>query len=339
MTFAVPSQFRQVFLQQRPEGIPQAEHFGIRTVPMPELAEGQFLVRVHYLSVDPAMRGWVSAVGNYSTPVPIGGVMTSFSSGEVVLSRNAWYPVGVRLMGMFGWQEYAVCDGSEVKRQIQDPNEPLNLSLGILGLNGLTAYFGLLDVGRPIAGDTVVVSTAAGAVGSAVGQIAKIQGCRVIGIAGGPEKVQWCKDIGYDFALDYKRGNLSAQLSAMCPNGINVYFDNTSGEITDAILPLLAVGARVVICGTASVSSWSPWPAGPRVARHLLVKRARMQGFLCMDYEARYNEGVNTLKTWIKRGRLTHREDILDGLERAPGSIADLYRGDNSGKRLIKLVA
>jgi NADPH-dependent curcumin reductase CurA len=339
VTSAVPLQYRQIFLRQRPDGIPQAEHFGIRTVPTPELGEGQFLVRVHYLSVDPAMRGWLSAAGNYFTPVPIGGVMSSFASGEVMLSRHEGYPVGARLMGMFGWQEYAVCDGSEVKRRIQDADEPLSLSLGILGLNGLTAYFGLMDVGRPIAGDTVVVSTAAGAVGSAVGQIARIQGCRVIGIAGGPEKVRWCKDIGYDFAIDYKQGDLGSRLSALCPDGVNVYFDNTSGEISDAVLPLLAVGARVAVCGTASVSSWSPWPMGPRVARHLLVKRARMQGFLCMDYEARYNEGIIALKSWIKRGRLKHREDILDGLERAPGSIADLYRGDNAGKRLIRLVA
>ncbi len=336
---AVPSQYRQIFLRQRPDGIPQPEHFGIRTVPMPELSEGQFLVRNHYLSVDPAMRGWVSAVGNYSTPVPLGAVMPSYASGEIVLSHHPDYEVGSRVMGMLGWQEFAVCNGSEIKRRIQDKDEPLSLSLGILGLNGFTAYFGLIDIGAPKDGDVVVVSTAAGAVGSAVGQIAKIKGCRVIGIAGGAEKVRWCKDIGFDDAVDYKRAGFSSQLAALCPNGVNVFFDNTCGAISDAVMPLLANGASVVVCGTASVSSWTPWPMGPRVERHLLVKRARMQGFLAMDYEHRYNEAVICLKNWLYKGRLKHREDILDGLEGAPGSIRDLYRGDNAGKRLIRLVA
>ena len=202
----------------------------------------------------------------------------------------------------------------------------------------MTAYFGLLDVGQPKPGDTVVVSTAAGAVGSAVGQIAKIMGYRTIGIAGGPAKVAQCREMfGYDAAIDYKSDNFASALSASCPNGINVYFDNTGGTISDAVLRHLAVGARVVICGTASISNWDPWPSGPRPERHLLVKRARMQGFVIFDYAPRFDEALARLARWIRDGRLRYAEDVLEGIEHAPGAIAGLYRGENIGKRLIKI--
>jgi NADPH-dependent curcumin reductase len=329
---------RQVRLKARPSGIPQAEHFEIVEAPVPEPAEGQILVRNIFLSVDPAMRGWVSNVANYSEPVPIGAVMRSFTIGRVAASRHPEFRPGEFVTGLFGWQDYAAVDGSSVQRRITETDLPVSTALGVLGLNGLTAYFAFLELGQPKPNETVVVSTAAGAVGSCVGQIAKIKGCRTVGIAGGPRKVELCRnEFGYDVALDYRAGDLGANIAEACPNGVDVYFDNTSGEISDAVLKNLAVGARVIICGTASVASWNPAPLGPRVERHLLVKRARMQGFLLFDYVDRYAEGLRQLTEWVRAGRIHYREDILDGIEQAPGSIAGLYRGDNLGKRLIRI--
>jgi hypothetical protein len=334
----LPQTNRQVRLKSRPSGIPQAEHFEIAETPVPTLRDTEFLVRNDFLSVEPAMRGWVSAVANYATPVGIGEVMRSFSAGTVIASRHPGYAEGDQVMGMLGWQDCAVSDGSSITRKVKETDLPLSLSLGVLGLNGVTAYFGLLDVGQLRAGDTVVVSTAAGAVGSAVGQIAKLSGCRTVGLTGGPEKVALCTDeFGYDAAIDYKAGNVAAALAAACPRGVDVYFDNTAGAISDAVLAQLAPGARVVICGTASISSWDPPPTGPRVERHLLVKRARMQGFLIFDYQHRYEEAVARLAAWVRDGRLRYREDIVDGIEHCPGAIAELYRGENLGKRLVRL--
>jgi len=329
---------RQVRLKSRPTGIPQSDNFEIVTTSLPDIADRQFVVRNEYLSVEPAMRGWVSAVANYSTPVAIGEVMRAFSAGRVVASRNPNYREGDAVMGMLGWQEYAISDGSTITRKVKEKDLPLSLSLGVLGLNGVTAYFGLLDVGQPRPGDTVVVSTAAGAVGSAVGQIAKLTGCRTVGLTGGPVKCKLCREeFGYDEAIDYKAGALGDALARACPLGVDVYFDNTAGPISDAVLPQLAMGARVVICGTASVASWDPPPIGPRVERHLLVKRARMAGLLIFDYQHRYEEAVARLADWVRDGRLRYREDILDGIENCPGAIAELYRGENLGKRLIHL--
>jgi len=306
--------------------------------PLPALGDGQVLVRNVYLSVEPAMRGWVSAVANYSEPVALGAVMRSIAAGHVVESRHPNFHAGDRVVGMFGWQDFAAVDTDAIQRKVEDRDVPLSAWLGVLGVNGLTAYFGLLDVGQPKAGETVVVSTAAGSVGSCVGQIARIKGCRAVGIAGGPAKVALCRDaFGFDAAFDYKGGDLDARLAEACPSGVDVYFDNTSGAISDAVLKRLNVGARVVICGTASVASWDPPPQGPRVERHLLVKRARMQGFLIFDYASRYDEGVAELARWVREGRLKYREDILDGIEQAPDAIAGLYRGENLGKRLIRI--
>ena len=335
----LPNTNRQVRLKSRPAGIPQAEHFEITEAPVPEPEEGQFLVRNLYLGVEPAMRGWVSAVANYSEPVQLGAVMRAFAAGEVIRSRHPDYAAGERVVGLFGWQDYALSDGRNVMRKVADDDLPLSTSLGVLGLNGITAYFGLLEVGQPKPGETVLVSTAAGAVGSCVGQIAKILGCRAVGIAGGPEKVRICRDdFGFDAALDYKaEPDLEKAVAAACPKGVDVYFDNTAGRISDAVLPHLAIGARVVICGTASIASWEPWPTGPRVERHLLVKRARMQGFLVLDYERRYAEAVARLSAWVRDGRIRYREEFLDGIEAAPDAIAGLYRGENLGRRLIRL--
>jgi len=331
---------RRVTLASRPVGIPQAEHFAIVEGPVPDPGDGQVLVRNIYLSVDPAMRGWVNAAGNYSEPVAIGAVMRAYATGRVEASRHSRFQPGDLVTGSFGWQEYAAAEGDAIFRRITETDLPLSTSLGVLGLNGMTAYFGLLEAGQPAAGETVIVSTAAGAVGSCVGQIAKLKGCRTVGIAGGPAKVRLCLDeFGYDAAVDYKAGDLDAALARACPEGVDVYFDNTAGPISDAVLKRLKVRARVVNCGTASVANWEPPPQGPRVERQLLVKRARMQGFLASDYAHRREEAVQALAGWIREGSLRYREEILDGIEQAPGSIASLYRGENLGKRLIRLAA
>jgi hypothetical protein len=336
-----PTSNRQVLLKARPSGIPQAAHFEIVDAPIQEIGDRQILIRNEYLSVEPAMRGWVSAVANYSTPVAIGEVMRAFAAGRVVASRHPDYAKGDAVMGMFGWQHYALSDGSDVTRKVKETDLPLSLSLGVLGLNGVTAYFALLENGSPRPGDTVVVSTAAGAVGSAVGQIAKLTGCRTVGITGGAVKAKLCRDeFGYDAAIDYKaEDDIAKALAAACPRGVDVYFDNTAGPISDAVLTQLAPGARIVICGTASIASWDPPPIGPRVERHMLVKRARMSGFLVFDYAHRYEEAVARLAVWVRAGSLRYREDIADGIEHCPGAIAELYRGENLGKRLIRIEA
>jgi NADPH-dependent curcumin reductase len=332
---------RQVRLRARPDGIPQAHHFEVVDEPLDALADGRFRVRNMYLSVDPAMRGWVSAVANYSKPVGIGEVMRSFAVGEVAESRHPDFAVGDPLVGMFGWQHFADSDGSNVIRRVREHDLPLSAQLGIFGLNGITALLGLTLIGEPKPGETVLVSTAAGSVGATVGQIAKILGCRAVGIAGGPEKVRLClEEFGYDAALDYKApGDLSAAVARACPQGVHVYFDNTAGPVSDAVLPHLANRARVVICGTASIASWNPPPLGPRVERHMLTKRARMQGFLYFDHLDRAEEATAQLADWVREGKLRYREDVIDGLDAAPDAIAGLYRGENLGKRLIRVSA
>ena len=330
---------RQVWLCSRPNGIPRATDFALREAAVPTIAEGEILVRNHFLSADPAMRGWITDKSNYAPRVEIGDTMRAFSAGVVTESRNSGYAVGDQVMGIFGWQEYAAVKPAQVWRKVRELDLPLSLSLGVLGLNGMTAYFGLLDVLHPEAGETVVVSTAAGSVGSTAGQIAKIKGCRAVGIAGGSEKVRQClEEFGYDAAIDYKAAaELDGALAMHCPDGIDAFFDNTSGAIHDAVLRRITLHARIAICGTASYPSWEPWNQGPRPERHLLVKRATMQGFLTTDYEARYEEAVTALAGWIREGRLKYREDIHEGIESAPGSIEKLYSGENAGKLIIRL--
>ena len=333
-----PSVNRCVLLKSRPNGIPEAEHFEIATKKVPELRTGEFLVRNDFLSIEPAMRGWVNAAANYSDPVGIGEVMRSFSAGEVIASRHPDFSEGDRVMGMLGWQEFCVTNGENIRRKVLENDLSLSLSLGVLGINGVTAYFALTEIGIPKLGETLVVSTAAGSVGSAVGQIGKILGCRTVGIAGGPIKVRSClDDFGFDAAIDYKQSNFGENLAKACPEGVDVYYDNTSGRITDLVIGNINKNARIVVCGTASIASWDPWPNGPRVERHLLNKSARMQGFLVWDYEYRYEEAVSKLAAWVRSGQLRYREEILEGIEMAPGSIASLYRGENFGKRLIRI--
>jgi NADPH-dependent curcumin reductase CurA len=334
----MPKLNRQVILSSRPDGIPDAGHFRVIESPLPAVEDGHLLIRNLYLSVEPAMRGWTSATANYSVPVALGTVMRSFATGRVEESRHARFKPGDVVTGMFGWQEYAVVSAESVVRTITDLDIPLSTSLGVLGLNGLTAYVGLLEIGRPKPGETVVVSTAAGAVGSIVGQIAKFNGCRTVGIAGGPAKVAMCLDeFRFDEAIDYKTGDLDVRLASACADGVDVYFDNTAGAISDSVIRRLNVGARVVICGTASVARWDPPPLGPRIERALLTKRARIEGFLVLDYEHKRPEALRFLSRHIRDGSLRYREELLEGLDEAPGAIARLYRGENMGKLLIRL--
>ena len=237
---------------------------------------------------------------------------------------------------MFGWQRYAVSDGSNVDRKVEETDLPVSLALGVLGLNGVTAYFGLTDGCEPKAGETVVVSTAAGAVGSAVGQIAKIMGCRTVGITGSAEKAALCTNsLGYDVAINYRAEDVTGALKAACPDGIDCYFDNTSGPITDAVMTQLAIGARITICGTVAITDWDPLPVGPRVHRQLMVARARMQGLLILDYKPRFGEAIEHLAGWVREGKLARNEHILDGADAAPGAIKMLYEGRNNGKLLV----
>jgi len=329
---------RQVILTSRPSGVAQAENFALVAAESLALGDGQLRIRNRFLSVEPAMRGWIADAGNYAAPVAIGAVMRSLAVGEIIESRADGWAVGTVVCGWFGWQEEAVVDPSAVVRAVGEADLPASLALGVLGINGVTAYLALTSIGQPQPGETVLVSTAAGGVGSAVGQIAKILGCRTVGITGGADKVRDCVELfGYDAALDYKAPGLAEAIAAACPNGINVYYDNTAGAISDAVMPQLALRARVVVCGTASITQWDPWPQGPRVERHLLVKRARMEGFVIFDHMDRWDEAVSTLAGWIREGRLSYQEDILEGIDTCPDALAGLYRGENRGKRIIRL--
>lgn len=328
----------QVLVIGRPTGIPQAEHFAVFEGDLPTIDEGQILVRNLFLSVEPAMRGWLADRSNYSQPIEIGSVMKALTVGEIVESRAAGFAAGDRVMGWFGWQHFAAATPGAVIRKLDDADLSPSLALGVLGLNGVTALLGLEKVGRPVAGDTVVVSTAAGSVGSAVGQIAKLLGCRTVGITGGAEKVAICLDeFGYDAAIDYRAPGLEEALAGACPDGANVYFDNTAGIISDTVYRNLALYARIVTCGTASVASWNPGPTGPRVERIIMTRRATMGGFVVLDHMDEFNAASARLAQWVRDGKLNYREEFVDGIEYCPGAIADLYNGQNLGKRLIRL--
>jgi NADPH-dependent curcumin reductase CurA len=329
---------RRVVLSARPKGVPGREHFTVQEDAVPDLEEGQFLVRTQFWSVDPAMRGWTNDAPNYLPPVEIGAAMRSFAVGEIVSSRHPAYAEGEVVSGQFGWQRYSVSDGSNVDRKVKETDLPTSLALGVLGLNGFTAYFGLLDVCDPQPGETVVVSTAAGAVGSAVGQIAKIKGARTIGITSSAEKVALCRDqFGFDEVINYREDDVGAALKSMCPDGVNCYFDNTCGPISDAVMRHLALRARIAICGTAALTDWDPIPQGPRVNRQLLVARAKMQGFIIFDYKPEFDHALDVLANWVRDGKLAHNEHILDGAQAAPDAIKMLYEGRNTGKLLVRV--
>jgi len=333
---------RQVVLKSRPVGHVTADLFELAETPRPAPGPGEMLIRVLYLSIDPAMRGWISEAANYSQPVPLGAPMRSFTLGEVAESTHPDYAPGDLVYGRQGWQEWAVSDGSDIDRKVDATDGPITTALHVLGLNGITAYFGLLEVGVPKAGETVVVSTAAGAVGSVVGQIAKIRGCRAVGITGSAAKVRQCLDeFGYDAALDYRaEADVAAALGAACAQGVDVYFDNTGGPVSDAVLAHLNKGARIVICGTMGIPDVAPGeapPQGPRPNRALLVARARMQGFLVLDHMHRADEAVAELSQWLREGRLRFAEDIVDSLENAPAALIRVLAGENRGKMLVRV--
>lgn len=303
--------------------------------PISELKDGEILVRAMYLSVDPYMRGRISGMRSYAAPVEVGQVMVGGGVAKVIESKNPDFAPGDAVDIYMGWQEYAVSNGRGIRKL--DPSVPVSTAEGVLGMTGLTAYFGLLDVCAPKPGETVVVSGAAGAVGSVVGQIAKIKGCRTVGIAGGDDKIAWIlKDCGYDAAFNYKTtDNYSAKLKELCPNGIDVYFDNVGGAITDAVFGLLNVGARISICGQISQYNNSKPEMGPRLLGALIVARAKVQGFLVSDYASRFGPALGELAGWVRGGKIKYREDIVEGFENLPKAFIGLFSGENIGKRLV----
>jgi NADPH-dependent curcumin reductase len=332
----VNHQFR---LAARPVGLPKDSDWQRTEEPVGEPQDGEVLVEILYISLDPAMRGWMKEGRSYIPPVGIGEVMRAFAAGRVIASNHPDVAVGEHVVGLLGVQEYAIVSGKAVNRA-DTTLAPLPVYLGTLGMPGLTAYFGLLDIGQPTAGDTVVVSAAAGAVGGVVGQIAKLKGCRVVGIAGGPEKCTYVvEELGFDAAIDYKTENVLAALGHHCPEGIDVYFDNVGGEILDAALVRLARHARVVICGALSQYNATGPMRGPSNYMSLLVNRASMTGFVFSDYFDRAREGAAELAGWLAAGQLSSREDIADGLDAFPETLLRLFTGEHFGKLVLRVAA
>ena len=329
----------QWVLASRPKGMVAPSNFEWREVELGEPSGGQLLVRNLYLSLDPAMRGWISDAPSYMPPVGIGEVMRGGCVAEVLDSRIEGFSPGDLVFGMLGWQEYALADrdgGARVTKL--PPGVPPVTALSALGMTSLTAYFGLTEIGKPQAGDTVVISGAAGATGSVVGQLAKLRGARVIGIAGGPEKCAWITDeLGFDAAIDYRAESVPGRLKELCPGGINVYWDNVGGEILEAALARLALHARVVLCGAISQYNATTPPPGPRNYMMLVIRRSLMQGFLVFDYADRFDEALAELVPLVMSGRLHTREDVREGLRAAPAALVDLYTSANSGKLIVKI--
>ena len=329
---------RRVTLASRPAGFPAASDFRLDSLPVPSLSAGEVLVRSVYLSLDPYMRGRMSDAESYAPPVAIGEVMVGGAVGVVVESRDPRFLAGDAVEGMLGWQEYAVAHG-DVLRNVDPKLAPISTALGVLGMPGLTAYFGLLDVCDPQPGETAVVSGAAGAVGTTVGQIAKIRGCRVVGVAGSDAKVSWLVDgLGFDAAFNYKTADdLGGRLEALCPDGVDVYFDNVGGVITDAVMRRINSRARISVCGQISQYNLEKPDVGPRWLGQLIVKQAKVQGFLVSAYARRFPEGLEELARWLKQGKLKYREDIAHGLESAPEAFIGMLHGKNQGKQLVQL--
>jgi NADPH-dependent curcumin reductase CurA len=329
----------QFKLAARPVGLPKEADWTYTTEPVGEPAKGEILVKVLYISLDPAMRGWMNEGKTYIEAVRIGDVMRAGAVGRVIASQNPGFAVGDHVSGVFGVQEYAISNGMGVYKV--DPKlAPLPLYLSALGMPGMTAYFGLLDVGKPEAGQTVVVSGAAGAVGMIVGQIAKVKGCHVVGIAGGSDKCRYIVDVlGFDAAIDYKAGDVKKELAARCPKGVDVYFDNVGGEILDAVLPHITDRARIVICGAISQYNNTAPVKGPSNYLNLLFRRASMTGMIVFDYVARYPEAAREMGRWMAEGKLKSREDIVEGLETFPRTLLKLFSGENQGKLVLKVAA
>jgi NADPH-dependent curcumin reductase len=332
-----PTVNHQVRLAARPSGLPRATDWEFTSEDVPVPGAGQFAVAVSHLSIDPAMRGWMNATASYVPPVEIGAVMRAGGAGQVIASEHPGFAVGDYVSGAFGVQEYATSDGRGVIK-LDTTAAPLPVYLSALGTTGLTAYFALLDVGRPKEGDTVVVSGAAGAVGSVAGQIAKIKGCRAIGIAGGPDKCRVVtEEFGFDAAIDYREPGLRRKLRERAPSGVDVYFDNVGGEILDTVLTCIARGARIIICGAVSQYN-EDQTRGPANYMMLLVARASMTGMLVFDYADRYPEATAELAGWYRAGKLVSREEIvLGGIRDFPETLLMLFEGANTGKLILAL--
>jgi NADPH-dependent curcumin reductase CurA len=332
----------QVRLARRPSGLPTREDWSFTTEPVADAAEGGVLVKTLALSLDPAMRGWMNEGKSYIPPVGLGEVMRAGGIGKVVASRHAGFAPGDLVTGGLGVQEYAGFAAADVRKsglaKIDTRLGTITQWLNVLGMPGMTAYFGLLDVGQPKPGDTVVVSGAAGAVGQTVGQLARIKGCRVVGIAGGRAKCDWVvNELGFDACIDYKAGDVKAGLKEHCPKGIDVYFDNVGGDILDAALARLARGARIVICGAISQYNATTAVQGPKNYLSLLVNRARMEGMVVFDYADRYPQAIAELATYLKDGRMKSKEDVVQGLENFPEALVKLFTGGNFGKLVLQL--
>lgn len=333
------NQPRRWVLESYPDGLPVPENFRLEEAPPPEADAGQVVVRAIYLSVDPYMRGRMSPVGNYAPGLQLGDPVVGEGVGEVIESKAAGFSAGDIVRGPFCWQEVAVFDGSAAEKL--DPSAaPIQSALSYLGMPGRTAYFGLLHVLQAKTGETVVVSAASGAVGQVVGQIAKIHGCRVVAVASSAEKLAWCKEIGYDEGINYREAgdDLPAVMKDVCPDGVDVYFDNTAGPIHDAVVQNLALRGRIAVCGVVSLNAKFGKPdIGPRYVRQLLIKRARVEGFLVSDFQEHFPEAMEKLASWVHEGKLKFREDIVEGIEHMPSAFIKLMHSENFGKQLVRL--
>jgi NADPH-dependent curcumin reductase CurA len=327
----------QVLLAKRPTGAPQESDFAFAETDVPEIGDGQFLVRNHYLSLDPYMRGRMNDARSYAKPVVLGAVMVGGAVGEVVASRHPKFKPGDKVVGALGWQHYALSDGVGVNK-IADPRIPLTAYLGVVGMPGVTAHIGLLDFGEPKAEETVVVSAASGAVGAVAGQIAKIRGCRAVGIAGGPDKCRYVvEELGLDACVDYKAGRLCEDLSQATPKGIDIYFDNVGGEITDTVLRRLNPFARIPLCGLVSQYNATE-PYAMKNAASLLTNRVRLRGFIVTDHLPRWPAALADLAQWLSEGKIKYRETVAEGLRNAPSAFIGMLSGKNFGKQLVKLI-
>ena len=328
---------RQWTLASRPEGYPAAENFALVESPIKDPGPGEVLVQTLWQSLDPYMRGRMAAARSYTAPVDIGGVMQGTVVGRVVESRAAGFKTSDIVEARIGWQEYGVTRADEA-RKVDPSLAPVSTALGVLGMPGLTAYFGLLDVGQARPGDVVVVSAASGAVGAVVGQIALLMGCRVIGTAGTDEKVAYVvEELGFDAGINYETEDVDVALRSACPDGVDVYFDNVGGDVTDVVLSQIRYKARVVICGQISQYNLAEPDYGPRTLRYLLTNQARMEGFLVFSYADRYEEARARLAGWVKDGAIKYREDVIEGFENAPQAFIGMMHGANFGKLLIKV--
>lgn len=332
---------RRIVLAARPKGVPTTENFRLEQQPLPVPKDGQLLLRTLYLSLDPYMRGRMNEGPSYATPVEIGGVMVGGTVNRVEESKHPNFNPGDLVQASGGWQDYSISDGVGVRKL--DPNmaRPSH-AIGVLGMPGFTAYFGLLEIGAPQAGETVVVAAATGAVGSAVGQIAKLKGCRTIGIAGGPQKCDYAlREFGFDACLDHKDPNLPKRLAEACPKGIDVYFENVGGAVFDAVLPLLNTFARIPLCGLIARYNATSLPSGPDRTQHVLMaflsKRIKVQGYIISDHYARVGEFHRDMTQWVNDGLVKSREDIVVGLENAPSAFLGLMEGRNFGKLVVKV--